>query len=145
MVGVSGKKKGMGPEQRLAEKVRTWLRKHPKYRHCEITAKCRAQNDTDVLVKNKDGKLVLQVETKAENSNLWEGVGEAMFYSKEHEDVPTFLAVPYSLRRHKRVQWDGWDEAKKLYEKYHVEIGVLMVNRNGIVEVKRDPMHVLSE
>jgi hypothetical protein len=139
-------RRGKGPEQKLAEKVKTWLSKDPKYKHCDITAQCRASKTTDVLVRS-GSKLVLQVETKAENSNLWEGVGEAMYYNmeKEHEDVPTFLAVPYCLRRHIRVQWDGWEEAMKIYQHYNVNIGVFMVTKDGKVEVKHDPKNVFTK
>lgn len=142
------KRRQKGPEQKLAEKVKVWLAKDSKYKHYDVTAKCRAQNTTDVLV-SKGNKLVLQVETKAENSNLWEGVGEDMYYDmnmeKKHEDVPTFLAVPYCLRRHKRVQWDGWEEAMKIYEHYNINIGVLMVTKDGKVEIKHDPKHVFPK
>ena len=89
----------------------------------------------------KDGKSILQIETKASYANLWHGVGEAMYYNMENE-IPTFLAIPIDLRggtKRKAKAWDGWEEATKIYKHYKINIGVLMVAEDNNVEIKHDP------
>jgi hypothetical protein len=136
-------KKTKKREQRIATIVKKELEKgyFKDQKHYKITANCKAHDQTDVLVK-KDGELLLQVETKSKNANLFEGIGEAMYYFADNKKrIPTFLAVPYNLGRFKRSEkdnWDGWKVASDIYDSFGIDVGVLLVNKNKKLEVKRD-------
>jgi len=121
-------------EEELAEKVKDWLEEkyYPKRKKYEVIADINAKNKADVRVL-KNGQLILQIETKTDD--FYSAIGQAICYCYEY-DVPTFIAIPYTL---KGTDWDC-TYARDVFKDFEVKIGVLVLQENGEIEGIHDPL-----
>jgi len=127
-------------EQEFAELLQDFLYKKffPKREFEIIVDVLNKEEWADVSVyRKRDDKLIMQVETKIDD--LAHVLGQVLWTNwetREHK-VPTFLAVPYTLKG------KGWgpETANKILNYYEInEIGIMIKKADDEFSIISDPL-----
>lgn len=138
-------------EQKLAELLKNYLSKHFFLKDefdIEIDIKNKEEWADVSVYRKKDNKLVMQVETKADNSAVTL-IGEALWNnwgaSKElNEKIPMFIAVDgdHFKGKYDEEHWDS-ETVKTIFEYYGLKIGILE-KRGEDFKIISDPLKFLK-
>jgi hypothetical protein len=121
-------------EDSVIKSLKKWLDKqYPSSNGFKVECKEGGKGEGLDCEVFRNGKLAVQIEAKGSSGDIYDGLGQCMWWYYEHElGVKTYLAVPSDCKA------CPIQEIGKVLDDNKAKFGLLEVKRDGEVKIVRD-------